>query len=87
MTERFRGKLLEGDRLLAEGLSGTIHHDPGPPPSWRGTFAAPAGGTLPLRRVVTLALDDGRRGPVFLTRLDYSRGPEPVEFQGAGPLA
>jgi hypothetical protein len=87
MTERFRGKLLDGGRVLVEGIVGTIHHDPGPPPSWRGTFDAPAGGTLPLRRVVTLVLDDGRQGAIFINRINPAAAPEPVEFQGSGPLA
>jgi hypothetical protein len=86
MMERFRGKLLDGDRVVAEGLTGTLHHDPGPFPSWRGTFAPPGVGAVPLRRLITLALDDGRQGDIFVTRIDPAWGAEPFEFQGAGPL-
>jgi hypothetical protein len=43
--------------------------------------------TVPLRTRLTLVSDDGRRGEVFITRINPAAKREPVEFRGAGTLA
>ena len=88
--ERFHGRLRDGDRVIFEPVAGYFESREAGPAS--GSFEVHQGGILsrdlPTDRPYHLDLDDGRSGPIRLTKVHASNsaGISYMEFRLIGEL-
>jgi hypothetical protein len=87
VMERFQGKLMRGDKLMFDGLMGTITQETGPrgAKTWSGFFTIPGGVPISPGGPFQLVLDDGRRGDIMIDNVaKITHRPTMVKFKGVG---
>ena len=71
--QQFQGKLFEGDRLLAESITGYLE-EPDSPRASTGYFTLPGMCSINERAPHRLVLQDGRSEDIRITRLSHFTG-------------
>jgi len=88
--ESFRGKILDEEKVVLEGVEGELFMDKDAAgiTSWSGQFELPFPESIQPDATYTLALDDGRKGQIIVTRMHIDTDTESslVRFQGSGAL-
>jgi hypothetical protein len=87
--ERFRGKVMDGGRVLFEGIEGTLTQQAGQggQRSYSGFFSVPSGVPVRTGKAYRLLLDDGRSAEIILEKASSpSHRPTVVQFRVNGDL-
>ena len=85
----FTGKILRGDQVVVDGVSGRLDQValPGGLSEWKGEFRLPQGQPLPAGGGYRVVLDDGRSGDISVSRSSVGgHQSTAVNFHGDGLL-